>query len=105
MNLHVSSVATSTDVHGEDIEALVNECKLLRSKLLESESKLKSAQLRISFVEYDDNMIQFYTGFILYQRFKISFDFFGPAVEKLNYLGQGKDVETNNGALDGSDNS
>ena len=48
VNESVNSVATSTDVRGEDIEALVKECELLRRRLLESESKLKSAQLRIS---------------------------------------------------------
>ena len=99
----VSSVATSTDVRGEDIDALVKECELLRSKLSESESKLKSAQLRISSVEYDDKMIQFYTGFSSYKLLKACFHFLGPAVENLNYWGQGKDVETNNDALDGSD--
>ena len=66
VNESVSSVATSTDVHGEDIEALVKECKLLRRKLSENESKLNSAQLRISSVEYDDKIIPFYTGFTSY---------------------------------------
>ena len=33
------------------------------------------------------------------------FDFLGPAVENLNNWGQGKDVETNNDTLDGSDKS
>ena len=105
INESVSSVATSTDVRGEDIEALVKECELLRRKLVESESKLKSAQLRISSVEYDDKMIQFYTGFTSYKLLKACFDFLGPAVENLNYWGQGKDVETNNDTLDGSDKS
>ena len=68
-----------------------------------SESKLKSAQLRINFVEYDDKMIQFYTGFTSYKLLKACFDFLGPAVENLNYWGQGKDVETNNDAFDDSD--
>ena len=103
VNESVSSVATSTDVCGEDIDALVKERELLRSKLSESESKLKSAQLRISSVEYDDKMIQFYTGFSSYKLLKTCFHFLGPAVENLNYWGQGKDVETNNDALDGSD--
>ena len=67
--------------------------------------KLKSAQLRISSVEYDDKMIQFYTGFTSYKLLKACFDFLGPAVENLNYWGQGKDVETNNDTLDGSDKS
>ena len=44
------------DVRGEDIEALVKECELLRRRVVESESKLKSAQLRISSVEYDDKI-------------------------------------------------
>ena len=105
VNESVSSVATSTDVRGEDIEALVKECELLRRKLVESESKLKSAQLRISSVQYDDKMIQFYTGFTSYKLFKACFDFLGPAVENLNYWGQSKDVETNNDTLDGSDKS
>ena len=105
VNESVSSVATSTDVHGEDIEALVKECELLRRKLVESESKLKSAQLRISSVEYDDKIIQFYIGFTSYKLLKACFDFLGPAVENLNYWGQGKDVETNNDTLDGSDKS
>ena len=103
LNESVSSVATSTDVSGEDIEALVKECELLRRKSLESESKLKSAQLRISSVEFDDKMIQFYTGFTSYKLLKACFDFLGPAVENLNYWGQGKDIETNNDTLDGSD--
>ena len=72
---------------------------------MESENKLKSAQLRISSVEYDDKMMQFYTGFTSYKLFKACFDFLGPAVENLNYWGQGKDVETNNDTLDGSDKS
>ena len=84
-NESVSSVATSTDIHGEDIDALVKECELLRKKLLESESRLKSAQLRISSVEYDDKMIQFYTGLTSYKLFKACFDFLGPAVDNLNY--------------------
>ena len=103
VNESASSVATSTDVRGEDIDALVKERELLRSKLSESESKLKSAQLRISSVEYNDKMIQFYTGFSSYKLLKACFHFLGPAVENLNYWGQGKDVETNNDALDGSD--
>ena len=99
VNKSVSNVGTSTDVCGEDIEALVKECELLRTKLVESESRLKSAQLRISSVEYDDKMIQFYTGFTSYKLFKACFDFLGQAVENLNYWGQGKDVD------DGSDKS
>ena len=71
----------------------------------ESESKLKSAQLRISSVEYDDKMIQFYTGFTSYKLLKACFDFLGPAVENLNYWGQVKDVESNNDTFDGSDKS
>ena len=71
----------------------------------ESESKLKGAQLRISSVEYDDKVIQFYTGFTSYKLFKACFDFLGPAAENLNYWGKGKDVETNNDTLDGSDKS
>ena len=59
VNEPVSSIATSTDVRGEDIDALVKKCELLRIKLSESESKLKNAQLRISFMEYDDKMIDF----------------------------------------------
>ena len=55
-NESVSNVATLTDIHGEDIDALVKECEQLRKKLLESESKLKSAQLRISSVEHDDKI-------------------------------------------------
>ena len=50
-------------------------------------------------------MIQFYTGFTSYKLLKACFDFLGPAVENLNYWGQGKDVETNNDTLDGSDKS
>ena len=38
-------------------------------------------------------MIQFYTGFTSYKLLKACFDFLGPAVENLNYWGQGKDVE------------
>ena len=30
VNIPVSSVSTSTDVHGKDIKALVKECKMLR---------------------------------------------------------------------------
>ena len=74
-----------TDIHGEDTDALVKECELLRKKLIESESKLKCAQLRISSVEYDDKMIQFYTGFASYKLLKACFDFLGPAVDNLNY--------------------
>ena len=38
-NEFVSSVATKNGIHDENIDALVKECKLLRNKLLESESK------------------------------------------------------------------
>ena len=100
-NESVSNVATLTDIHGEDNDALVKECELLRKKLLESESKLKSAQLRISSVEYDDKMIQLYTGFTSYKLLKACFDFLGPAVDNLNYWGQGKDVLINDNTIDG----
>ena len=73
-NKCVSSVPSKTGIHGEDFDALVKECKLLRNKLLDSESKLKSAQLRISSVEYDYKMIQFYVGFTLYKELKAWFD-------------------------------
>ena len=50
-------------------------------------------------------MIQFYTGFTSYKLLKACFDFLGLAVENLNYWGQVKDVESNNGTFDGSDKS
>ena len=100
-NESVSSVAILTDIHGEDIDALVKECELLRKKLIESENKLKSAQLRISSVEYDDKMIQFYTGFASYKLLKLCFDFLGPAVDNLNYWGQGKDFMIYDNTVDG----
>ena len=53
----------------------------------------------------DDKMIQFYTGFTSYKLLEACFDFLGPAVENLNYRGQGKDVETNNDTFDGNDKS
>ena len=38
-------------------------------------------------MEYDDKMIQFYTGFTSYKLLKAWFDFLGPVVDNLNYLG------------------
>ena len=86
-NKCVSSVSSKTGIHGEDFDALVKECKLLRNKLLDSENKLKSTQLRISSVEYDYKMIQFYVGFTLYKELKAWFDFLGLVVDNLNYWG------------------
>ena len=86
-NESVSSVPSKTGIHGEDIDVLVKECKLLRNILLDSESKLKSVQLKISSVECDDKMIQFYAGFTSYKSLKAWFDFLGPVVDNLNYWG------------------
>ena len=70
---------------GEEIEALIKECKLLRRDLAECETKLKAAELWISSVMFDDKKIQFYAGFASYKMFKVCYDFLGPPVDNLTY--------------------
>ena len=52
-------------------------------------------------MEYDDKMIQFYTGFASYKLLKVCFDFLGPAVDNLNYWGQGNDFMIYDNTVDG----
>ena len=93
-SVNTKDASTLTAVVGEEIEALVNECELLRRDLADCQSKLKAAELQISSVIYDDKKIQFYTGFATYKLFKACYDFLGPAVENLNYWDSGKDAES-----------
>ena len=68
--------------------------ELLRRDLADCETKLKAAELWISFVICDDKKIQFYTGIASYKLFKACYDFVGPAVDNLNYWDSGKDAES-----------
>ena len=58
-SVKTKDASTLTAIVGEEIEALIKECKLLRRDLAEYETKLKAAELRISSVIFDDKKIQF----------------------------------------------
>ena len=93
-SVDMKDVSTLTDVVGEEIEALVEECEILRRDLAVCETKLNAAEFRVSSVMYDDKQIQFYTGFASYKLFKACYDFLGPAVDNLTYWDSSKNAES-----------
>ena len=95
-SVSTTDASTLTTLVGEDTEALVKECELLRRDLADCEAKLKAAEFRISSVmyAYDDKKIQFYTGFPSYKLFKAWYDFLRPAVDNLTYWDSGKSTES-----------
>ena len=57
-SVKTKDASTLTAVVGEEIEAIIKECILLRRDLAECETKLKAAELWISSVIFDDKNIQ-----------------------------------------------
>lgn len=92
-SVNIKNVSTLTAVVGEDIEALVKECEMLRRDLAVCETKLKTTEFRVSSIISDDKKVQFYTGFASYKLFKACYDFLGPAVENLTYWDSSKDAD------------
>ena len=101
-SVSITDASTLTTLVGEDVEAFVKECELLRRDLADCEAKLKAAEFRISSVMHDDKKIQFYTGFPSYKLFKACYDFLGPAVDNLTYWDLGKSAESVAGGKKGS---
>jgi len=48
---------------------------------------MKAKYFRVEQIQNDDNLFQFYTGFISYEVLLAFYEFLGPVVNKLNYWG------------------
>ena len=82
----------------------MNTVLLARIEVLEAEScalkskKEKPGNFRIvdEQIQHDDDLFQFYTGFISYDIFLDFYKFLGPAVNELNYWGMKESIGQRN---------
>lgn len=81
---HSSEVLVNTALLAR-VEALEAENCLLKKKL--NESAAKREYFRINYIQHDDKLVHFYTGFISFMVFQAFFSFLGPVVNELNYWG------------------
>ena len=68
-------------------QALLTRLELLESEKKKTDSKKDKQYFRIEDIQYDDKVVQFYTGFTSFALFLAFFELLGRAVKHLNYLG------------------
>ena len=79
--------AVQTDLTCDKLASMLAHTEQLEKQVLELEKRLKSQLFRLSNIANDSQKVLFYTGFQDYATLRVCYDYFGPAVNNLNYWG------------------
>ena len=80
-------VCVQTDLDSAGWHGLETQTIQLQKRIAELEKQVASSQFRLANISEDNQRILFYTGFPDYATLKACYDYFGPAVNSLNYWG------------------